>query len=174
MKSDKGTWHCSSENSCNCCARHRVFTVLTMLRLHMRAYLIWIVTAALVGISTNSNFCASAAPKSGSNVITLVDGNFSEVLQSKDLWLIDFYAPWCEHCKILDVSADLILLSRKIIRPVCIERLKRFMVVALFKTNGQTMITENYLDAFTVLHSYLIFALCCLQNIIRKDSEAVD
>ena len=102
----------------------------------MRAYLIWIVTAALVGISTNSNFCASAAPKSGSNVITLVDGNFSEVLQSKDIWLIDFYAPWCEHCKILDVSAYLILLSRKIIKPICIERLKRLMVAAHFKTNG--------------------------------------
>ena len=78
----------------------------------MSAYTIWVVTAALVGISTNSNFFASAEPKSKSNVITLVDSNFTDVFQSKDLWLIDFYAPWCEHCKILDVSSDATLLSR--------------------------------------------------------------
>jgi len=36
----------------------------------------------------------------GTDVITLTDGNFDEeVLQSEDLWMVEFYAPWCGHCK---------------------------------------------------------------------------
>ncbi|CAB3239663.1 unnamed protein product [Arctia plantaginis] len=45
-------------------------------------------------------------PKSSSDqsdVITLTDSNFKElVLDSEDLWLVEFYAPWCGHCKNLE------------------------------------------------------------------------
>ena len=77
-----------------------------MLRLHMRAFLIHFLTIALVGISTTSNAYATAGAvsQSKSNVITLIDSNFSDIFKSNDLWLIDFYAPWCQHCKVLDVS----------------------------------------------------------------------
>lgn len=38
-----------------------------------------------------------------SDVITLTDSNFKElVLDSEDLWLVEFYAPWCGHCKSLE------------------------------------------------------------------------
>lgn len=38
-----------------------------------------------------------------SDVITLTDSNFKElVLESDDLWLVEFYAPWCGHCKNLE------------------------------------------------------------------------
>ncbi|GFO12564.1 protein disulfide-isomerase a6 [Plakobranchus ocellatus] len=34
------------------------------------------------------------------DVIELTDANFeSEVLNSEDMWLVEFYAPWCGHCK---------------------------------------------------------------------------
>ena len=35
-----------------------------------------------------------------SSVILLDNTNFEkEVLQTKDIWLIEFFAPWCGHCK---------------------------------------------------------------------------
>ncbi|XP_047985206.1 protein disulfide-isomerase A6 homolog [Leguminivora glycinivorella] len=38
-----------------------------------------------------------------SDVITLTDSNFKElVLDSEDLWLVEFFAPWCGHCKNLE------------------------------------------------------------------------
>ncbi|XP_005108921.1 protein disulfide-isomerase A6 [Aplysia californica] len=34
------------------------------------------------------------------DVVELTDGNFQKtVLESDDLWLVEFYAPWCGHCK---------------------------------------------------------------------------
>jgi protein disulfide-isomerase A6 len=37
------------------------------------------------------------------DVIVLTDANFNEVLgKSDDLWIVEFYAPWCGHCKNLE------------------------------------------------------------------------
>lgn len=37
---------------------------------------------------------------SSDDVIELTDSNFDKlVLQSDDIWLVEFYAPWCGHCK---------------------------------------------------------------------------
>ena len=34
------------------------------------------------------------------DVIELTDSNFKEtVLDSNDMWLVEFYAPWCGHCQ---------------------------------------------------------------------------
>ena len=33
-------------------------------------------------------------------MINLTDGSFdSEVTESDELWFVEFYAPWCGHCK---------------------------------------------------------------------------
>ena len=38
--------------------------------------------------------------KAGSNVVELTDVNFNAlVMESADHWLVEFYAPWCGHCK---------------------------------------------------------------------------
>ena len=42
-----------------------------------------------------------------SDVIELTDQSFDElVLQSTDLWIIDFYSPNCGYCKQLDIKWD--------------------------------------------------------------------
>ncbi|KAL2725203.1 protein disulfide-isomerase A6 [Vespula squamosa] len=43
---------------------------------------------------------SSKQTKESKNVIELTDENFDKlVLNSEDMWLVEFYAPWCGHCK---------------------------------------------------------------------------
>ncbi|KAK6061595.1 thioredoxin, partial [Cooperia oncophora] len=45
----------------------------------------------------------SEKPGTNEDVIELKDANFEKlVLNSKDSWLVEFYAPWCGHCKNLE------------------------------------------------------------------------
>ena len=40
---------------------------------------------------------------SDENVIVLTDSSFDQkVFGSKDIWMVEFYAPWCGHCKKLE------------------------------------------------------------------------
>lgn len=50
--------------------------------------------------SGQSDSSSSGSKKAGSEVIELTESNFNAlVLESSDHWMVEFYAPWCGHCK---------------------------------------------------------------------------
>ncbi|GFS76046.1 protein disulfide-isomerase A6 [Nephila pilipes] len=60
------------------------------------------VQAKLSGKKSDSSSGGSKSRKEGdpNDVIELTDSNFQEtVLESNDMWLVEFYAPWCGHCQ---------------------------------------------------------------------------
>jgi len=52
--------------------------------------------------SAGGNSAGASEPGGGKHVVTLEDDSFeATVLDSEDAWMVEFYAPWCGHCKTL-------------------------------------------------------------------------
>jgi protein disulfide-isomerase A6 len=50
--------------------------------------------------SSSGNSGSSGSGSGSSDVVELTEANFdSLVLNSNDIWLVEFFAPWCGHCK---------------------------------------------------------------------------
>jgi len=53
--------------------------------------------------SSKKSSSSNSSKSSNSDVVQLTGTTFyEEVRDSKDLWLVEFYAPWCGHCKALE------------------------------------------------------------------------
>eukprot|EP00672_Neobodo_designis_P026219 CAMPEP_0174834246 /NCGR_PEP_ID=MMETSP1114-20130205/4714_1 /TAXON_ID=312471 /ORGANISM="Neobodo designis, Strain CCAP 1951/1" /LENGTH=85 /DNA_ID=CAMNT_0016068151 /DNA_START=37 /DNA_END=290 /DNA_ORIENTATION=+ len=61
----------------------------------MRSFAVIALVAALLLAQ-----CASAFYTNKDDVVTLTPDNFAKsVEKSKSVWIVEFYAPWCGHCK---------------------------------------------------------------------------
>ncbi|KAL3122345.1 hypothetical protein niasHT_000564 [Heterodera trifolii] len=60
--------------------------------------------ARLIGRANDGSGYQQKSGGGGSNaVVELTDANFEELLlRSKDLWMVEFFTPWCSHCKNLE------------------------------------------------------------------------
>eukprot|EP00127_Corallochytrium_limacisporum_P002473 Clim_evm30s128 gene=Clim_evmTU30s128 len=58
--------------------------------------------SAKSGGSSGGGYGSPNEPGGGRNVVKLNQANFKEkVLDSQEAWMVEFYAPWCGHCKTL-------------------------------------------------------------------------
>lgn len=55
------------------------------------------------GSGSGSGSGSSGGAATDKDVVVLTDSTFdAAVMGSKDIWIVEFYAPWCGHCKALE------------------------------------------------------------------------
>jgi len=90
---------------------------------------------------------SSGSKSSGkSDVIELTDSNFNkQVLDSKDIWLVEFYAPWCGHCQRL----------KPIYEEVATELKDKVKVAALDATENQIQANKYGVKGFPTIKLFV-------------------
>lgn len=91
---------------------HRIFSLppyddnaLVLPPLHSRIWVFLLVFCVALLI----HFCSASEPLSvDGTVLVLDESNFDSAISSFDHILVDFYAPWCGHCKRLSSSQFLL------------------------------------------------------------------
>ncbi|KAF5398037.1 hypothetical protein PHET_09027 [Paragonimus heterotremus] len=81
----------------------------------------------------------------GRDVVELTDSNFDEiVLNSEEPWLVEFYAPWCGHCKNLKPHWDR-----------AATELKGVMKVGAVDATVHTRLSQKYGVSLNLLYSFI-------------------
>lgn len=53
-----------------------------------------------VNVNLGGKSSGGGGSQGSGDVVELTDSNFDKlVLNSDDIWLVEFFAPWCGHCK---------------------------------------------------------------------------
>ncbi|KAA3671201.1 protein disulfide-isomerase A6 [Paragonimus westermani] len=97
-------------------------------------------------VNGESSDRSGGGDKSGnSDVIELTDSNFDEiVLNSEEPWLVEFYAPWCGHCKNLKPHWDR-----------AAAELKGVMKVGAVDATVHDRLSQKYGVSLNLLYSFM-------------------
>lgn len=102
-----------------------------------------LLTSISIAISANQQQFAA-----NGNVIDLDESNFDSAISSFDYILVDFYAPWCGHCKRLSPQLD-------VAAPILAE-LKEPVVIAKVDADKYRRIGNKYeIDGFPTLKLFM-------------------
>lgn len=73
-----------------------------------------------------------------SEVIVLNDQNFEQmVLNSNDMWLVEFYAPWCKHCQELEPEWNTLAnMMKETVKVAKLDCTKNTVISERFKISG--------------------------------------
>ncbi|MCL7024134.1 hypothetical protein MKW94_025416 [Papaver nudicaule] len=96
--------------------------------------------------STSDNEFSSAV--ADGKVLELVDSNFDSAIASFDFLLVDFYAPWCGHCKRLSPELDAAA-------PV-LAKLEKPIAIAKVNADKYTRLARKYeIDGFPTMMIFM-------------------
>uniref|UniRef100_A0A0R3S041 protein disulfide-isomerase n=1 Tax=Elaeophora elaphi TaxID=1147741 RepID=A0A0R3S041_9BILA len=132
-----------------------------------------------LGVSDSSK-SGSDKKGSGKHVIELTDSNFEDlVLHSKDIWLVEFFAPWCGHCKALkphwEAAASELAGKVKVgaldatVHQMMSSRfgIKGFPTIKYFAPGSSASDAEDYVGGRTsddIVHKYISFVFQVAEN----------
>ncbi|OMO49524.1 Thioredoxin [Corchorus olitorius] len=110
--------------------------------------LLLILALLLLSILKTGNFATANQLKADGKVLELDESNFDSSISSFDYILVDFYAPWCGHCKRLSPQLDEAA-------PV-LAGLKEPIVIAKVNADKHTRLARKYdIDAYPTLMLFI-------------------
>ncbi|CAK9304476.1 unnamed protein product [Gordionus sp. m RMFG-2023] len=100
-----------------------------------------LVNSRLGGKSKSRSKKSDGAESDETNVVTLTDANFADKIfndQSGDFWLVEFYAPWCGHCKQLapEWASAANTLKGKAVKLAALDATQHPLIAGKYKVQG--------------------------------------
>ncbi|KAM1665047.1 hypothetical protein ACFX14_044443 [Malus domestica] len=118
-----------------------------MMGMRVRALWCWALLISLAALDSPAAAAASSWAVDGT-VLELDDSNFDSAISALDLVLVDFYAPWCGHCKRLSPQLDA--------AAPLLAGLKHPVAIAKLNADKFTSVARKYeIDAYPTLKLFM-------------------
>ncbi|KAM1225688.1 hypothetical protein ACFX13_045124 [Malus domestica] len=118
-----------------------------MMGMRVRALWRWALLISLAALDSPAAAAASSWAVDGT-VLELDDSNFDSAISALDLVLVDFYAPWCGHCKRLSPQLDA--------AAPLLAGLKHPVAIAKLNADKFTSVARKYeIDAYPTLKLFM-------------------
>ncbi|KAB2628524.1 protein disulfide-isomerase 5-2-like [Pyrus ussuriensis x Pyrus communis] len=120
---------------------------MSTMRMRVRALCCWLLLILLTALDWPAVAASSSWTVDGT-VLELDDSNFDSAISALDLVLVDFYAPWCGHCKRLSPQLDA--------AAPLLAGLKHPVAIAKLNADKFTSVARKYeIDAYPTLKLFM-------------------